>query len=505
MDSGFLFWCTLMLCLFILCFNPNSQAETINLKSEFARTLLPNGVEITINSYTLWEGNQSIGTKDILTVNDTLIITGDLSFGADAIFNLNDGAVCIIYGDLELNNKVNLSIGAHLIVGGSLTATSNAQKIDVQIDSTAAVYILGDVDSTAISGITCPTPEEYVPHTTSTECNFGDIISLEDNENDSTGIYDFFVSGDIDKGLTPVYSDLCSGDSVVLSALHADAYLYQWCDSLGIVLSETTSNQFVVTEPGEYFVNIFETASTSVPDTSHRAKVVGELVEVSVSVINSIICSGDNAEFLLSGTVDATVTYNINGGTDSLITLTGGTVTVTLYGVAEDQTLNLVSISNGACSNGLNVSTGVTVADFNITVTDASTHASNDCPEFGSPFNPNSASYNPGTTELVFQVTRSSGAGNWSFDFALTGASAGVDDLTIAGGTNAGTNTAGTISAGASTEVTFTFRINNDPGNQLDLQFEVSNGAAGSCSEANTSDNTITHTIAVMPDVGSFN
>ena len=52
---------------------------------------------------------------------------------------------------------------------------------------------------------------------------------------------------------------------------------------------------------------------------------VRTLPTVSITGNNSPICSGGNAVFDLSGTSDATVTYNINGGNNQTVTLMGGT------------------------------------------------------------------------------------------------------------------------------------------------------------------------------------
>jgi hypothetical protein len=57
------------------------------------------------------------------------------------------------------------------------------------------------------------------------------------------------------------------------------------------------------------------------------------------------------------------VTYNINGGSNTTATLTGGTATVTITGATFNQTLNLVSINNPStsCNQSLSGSSTVTV------------------------------------------------------------------------------------------------------------------------------------------------
>ncbi|HYQ57299.1 MAG TPA: hypothetical protein VEP89_08105 [Draconibacterium sp.] len=336
-----------------------------------------------IDTYTYWSGNSSIGTKDTLTINDTLLVDGDLALGQGSVLNINEGAVCIIYGSLDfgtdgllniyanalciiygdfnLNNRVSLSIGAHLIVGGDLTTTASSNKIETTIDSTAAIYVLGEVDTAQIEGFNCPDPENYVPYTGATDCTYGDIISLEDNENDSTGIYDLFVSGDGNRGITPVYSELCFGETVTISALEENADWYQWCDSIGNAIAGENNYQFTVSEPGEYFVKIV--TDFTIPDTtiSYRAKVVGTSLEVDIVANNSPVCSGSAAEFTLAGTDGATVMYNINGGSNQSVVLQGGTVTISAFNVQTNQTLNVISAQTESANCDLNLNSSVTV------------------------------------------------------------------------------------------------------------------------------------------------
>ncbi|MFD0965077.1 beta strand repeat-containing protein, partial [Pseudofulvibacter geojedonensis] len=82
------------------------------------------------------------------------------------------------------------------------------------------------------------------------------------------------------------------------------------------------------------------------------------------SVVASPVCSGGDANFTISGTPNAEVTYNINGGTDQTITLDGsGNATIpTISGITTDQTINLISVVTSAAptvGNGVSA-TGAT-------------------------------------------------------------------------------------------------------------------------------------------------
>jgi|GEM_PF-965359 len=309
---------------------------------------------------TIIDGDVVVDNSDVLLVEqyDTLIITGNLTLKNSAIFTIEENAVCIIYGNFIANNKVDLMVGAYLIIGGNLKAPAGSNKLTLNVDSDAAMYVLGDVDDKG-GLFDCENTSVYDPPGDGA-CNYGDIISLEDNENDSTGIYDFFVGGDTEKGVTPVYSDLCDGDAVVISALKTDAYAYQWCDSIGDPISGETGFSYTTNQPGEYFVLIYESA-TSDADTSYRAKVVGSAISVEITGDNGPLCAGEDVKFTIEGTAGVQLSYNLNGGTMATTTLSGGVDTIAVSGATSNQTLNLIAVTDGSGSCELSESATVVV------------------------------------------------------------------------------------------------------------------------------------------------
>lgn len=254
---------------------------------------------------TVIEGDIIVGTKQtsVIAENDTLIITGSLELKQGAILTIEANAVCIIYGDLIVKNSVNLSVGAKLIVGGNFDVSSASGKVVVDTKSSEGFYVLGTVTYKDVQ-FTCDNTSDYNPPGDE-NCNYGDIISLEDNENDSTGIYDLFVSGDGNKGVTPVYSELCNGDVVEISALYSGSdATYQWCDSIGNPIVGETGNTYNASQPGEYFVKI--TTSTGTVN-SYRAKVVVSSLPAIYSAWNNdggVICAGGTANIGASASSD---------------------------------------------------------------------------------------------------------------------------------------------------------------------------------------------------------
>jgi trimeric autotransporter adhesin len=88
---------------------------------------------------------------------------------------------------------------------------------------------------------------------------------------------------------------------------------------------------------------------------------VNPIPSATIASNNSPVCVGGDAIFNLSGTTDAVVTYNINGGTNAMVTLTGGLATLTVNAVTTSQTLNLVSITDGICPSSLSGTSTVNI------------------------------------------------------------------------------------------------------------------------------------------------
>jgi gliding motility-associated-like protein len=87
----------------------------------------------------------------------------------------------------------------------------------------------------------------------------------------------------------------------------------------------------------------------------------GPQIVATVAANAAAICSGANAVFTITGTTGNVVTYNLNGGSNTTATIAAGTATVTVTAATTAQTLNLVSVSNGACSNTLSGTAAVAI------------------------------------------------------------------------------------------------------------------------------------------------
>lgn len=90
-------------------------------------------------------------------------------------------------------------------------------------------------------------------------------------------------------------------------------------------------------------------------------------VAPTLSVVNSLICSGETAIFQINGTANNVVTYSINGGANQTVTLTAsGSATVEFENSTTNVVIELSNISNGNCSLTLTESATVTVESCSI-------------------------------------------------------------------------------------------------------------------------------------------
>ncbi|MDG1041685.1 MAG: immunoglobulin domain-containing protein, partial [Flavobacteriaceae bacterium] len=77
---------------------------------------------------------------------------------------------------------------------------------------------------------------------------------------------------------------------------------------------------------------------------------------------NGSVCSGADAQFIITGTPNAVVTYKLNSGVDTDVTLNNsGTLSVTIPTASSDQTLNLIKVANSTCETILSASETVLV------------------------------------------------------------------------------------------------------------------------------------------------
>ncbi|MFT3981040.1 MAG: gliding motility-associated C-terminal domain-containing protein [Ferruginibacter sp.] len=142
--------------------------------------------------------------------------------------------------------------------------------------------------------------------------------------------------------------------------------------------SLTTQNSGIITD---VLVNNTTTAQTvvyTIVPTATATGCVGVPRTVTVTVnprptasvtANGPLCTGDNAVFTITGTPNAIVTYNINGGASQTVTLdAAGNATVTVPGVTVNTSLNILLVAMPSTTvTGVGVSATGGINSFNST------------------------------------------------------------------------------------------------------------------------------------------
>ena len=170
-------------------------------------------------------------------------------------------------------------------------------------------------------------------------------------------------------------TNICAGTSVTFTAAPTNGGTtptYQWKINGGNVVGATSST-FTTTAlvDGDKITVVMtsnaNSCSTGSPATSNEINMTVNHIPATVTVTgNGQICSGLDAVFTMTGTPGAIVTYNINGGTNSNVTLGAGPAEVKVSAATANQVLNIVSISNGICVNTTTSATTVIVGAVSI-------------------------------------------------------------------------------------------------------------------------------------------
>ncbi len=87
--------------------------------------------------------------------------------------------------------------------------------------------------------------------------------------------------------------------------------------------------------------------------TNLTSFVTTDTVNASIISNNGPICSGTNAVFTITASEGSIVTYNLNGGANQTISVVNSNQTISVTGATANQTLNLVSVTAGSCTQQL--------------------------------------------------------------------------------------------------------------------------------------------------------
>ena len=162
-------------------------------------------------------------------------------------------------------------------------------------------------------------------------------------------------------------SSYCQSDTSVQSATLNGTGLYTGgvFSSTPSGLSLNSSNGSITPNTsvtGNYVVDYNLGAAGGCNAISASTTITINTVATATVTAGSAICSGNTASFTINGTPNATVTYNINSGTNTTVVLSStGTYLISIPNSTTNRILTLVSVTDGICPATLSSSATVTV------------------------------------------------------------------------------------------------------------------------------------------------
>lgn len=170
---------------------------------------------------------------------------------------------------------------------------------------------------------------------------------------------------------------ICLGDSVTdVDVSYTGALGYQWSPTTGVSDASIADPVFTPETTTTYTVDITDTCGEIVSKSFEIE--VNEVAFNSVEPVNATICTGNDAEFILQGSPNAQVTYNINNGADQTVQLDNtGEASVLVSSVTTDQiiTVTFIESTDGSgCTASLSNTATVSIesdsdASFSYTAT----------------------------------------------------------------------------------------------------------------------------------------
>jgi hypothetical protein len=202
--------------------------------------------------------------------------------------------------------------------------------------------------------------------------------------------------------------------------------------------------------------------------------------------------------------VVASITHNYNGGGNTLSGQSFPVGTTTVTWTATDGGGN-----SSTCNFDITVENPLSATVTQLT-------PDNECPQLDPSlgFEPNNdGPYNAGSSEIQFQVQSNAPTTDWSFDFDFSDANGltgfVVDSVNATGNSSYNEDilsSSGTFSSipAADDLITITARVKNIPGEQVEVDFNVTNITDSNGCSTDYTENRDTVIMNIMPVVGQF-
>ena len=327
----------------------------------------------TTPSYQWYVGATPVGTNSA-TYTTTTLANGN----AVSVVMTSNASPCLT-GSPATSNTVTMTVNPNLPASVSISATATTICAGTSVTFTATPTNGGTTPSYQWYVGATPVGTNSATYTTTTLAN-GNSVSVVMTSNATpcltgspatSNTITMTVNPNLPASVSIAASatTICAGTSVTFTATPTNEGTtpsYQWY--VGAIPVGTNSATYTTTTLANgNVVSLVMTSNaspclTGSPATSNTITMtVNPLPTASIVGNNGpVVCSGSTITFTITGTSGAVVTYNLNAGSSTTATLTGGSATITVPSATVTQTLNLISVSDG-CSAAIGTSSTVTI------------------------------------------------------------------------------------------------------------------------------------------------
>jgi len=327
----------------------------------------------TTPSYQWYVGATPVGT------NSATYTTSTLTNGNVVSVVMTSNATPCLTGSPATSNTITMTVNPNLPASVSISATATTICAGTSVTFTATPTNGGTTPSYQWYVGATPVGTNSATYTTTTLAN-GNSVSVVMTSNATpcltgspatSNTITMTVNPNLPASVSIAASatTICAGTSVTFTATPTNEGTtpsYQWY--VGAIPVGTNSATYTTTTLANgNVVSLVMTSNaspclTGSPATSNTITMtVNPLPTASIVGNNGpVVCSGSTITFTITGTSGAVVTYNLNAGSSTTATLTGGSATITVPSATVTQTLNLISVSDG-CSAAIGTSSTVTI------------------------------------------------------------------------------------------------------------------------------------------------
>ena len=282
-------------------------------------------------------------------------------------------------GDIELLNNSGNNYLANFTIQGSLSFSQTNEECGSSNGSiTISGFVPGDTYTVTYNDNSIPVAAmDY-------QANFNGEITIINLDEGTYSDFNFQISGCDILVATPIVitnfspsitqltsnTSVCVGEDAVFTIEGTPnfnvSYTINGGSSQFVTLDASGLAIVTITAPPAGTVVLQLTSiynpSCTIAVTNSSNVIVNPLPTATIVANTTFVCAGDNAQFTITGTANATVTYNVDGGADQTLVLNGaGTFVLSIPSPTATTTVTITGITDINCSNTLNASAAISI------------------------------------------------------------------------------------------------------------------------------------------------